>query len=80
MVWTETHRAFALRAYFEHSRFVVATQRAFRRRFNISRNVFNTNTIRGWVRQLEDTAFCIIPIFCNVCRICNSAAWTTKRK
>jgi hypothetical protein len=55
MVWTGTHRGFALRVNFENNRSVVATQRTFRRRFNIPRNnaVPNGNTIRSWVRQLE---------------------------
>ncbi|KAG8227363.1 hypothetical protein J437_LFUL000371 [Ladona fulva] len=48
MVWTGGHRGFAVRAYFENNRSVIATQRAFRRRFNIPRNnaVPNANTIR----------------------------------
>ena len=38
MVWTGEHRGFAVRAYFENNQSVIATQRAFRRRFNIPRN------------------------------------------
>ena len=57
MVWTGEHRGFAVRAYFENNQSVIATQRAFRRRFNIPRNnaVPQANTIRSWVRQLEAT-------------------------
>lgn len=57
MVWTGEHRGFAVRAYFENNKSVIATQRAFRRRFNIPRNnaVPQANTIRSWVRQLEAT-------------------------
>lgn len=57
MVWNGLHRGFAVRAYFENNRSVIATQRIFRRRFNIPRNnaVPNANTIRSWVRQLEET-------------------------
>ena len=57
MVWTGVHRGFAVRAYFESNQSVIATQRAFRRRFNIPRNnaVPQANTIRSWVRQLEAT-------------------------
>lgn len=57
MVWTGAQRGFAVRTYFEKNRSVIATQRAFRRRFNIPRNnnIPNGNTIRSWVRQLEET-------------------------
>lgn len=57
MVWTGQHRGFAVRAYFENNKSVIATQRAFRRQFNIPRNnaVPNANTIRTWARQLEET-------------------------
>ena len=57
MLWTGEHRGFAVRAYFENNQSVIATQRAFRRRFNIPRNnaVPQANTIRSWVRQLEAT-------------------------
>ncbi|XP_031357888.1 uncharacterized protein LOC116181640 [Photinus pyralis] len=57
MVWTGVHRGFAVRAYYENNRSVIATQRAFRRQFNIPRNdnVPNANTIRSWVRRLEET-------------------------
>lgn len=57
MVWTGEHRGFAVRAYFENNQSVIATQRAFRRWFNIPRNnaVPQANTIRSWVRQLEAT-------------------------
>jgi hypothetical protein len=57
MVWTGTHRGFAVRIYFENNRSVVATQRTFRRRFNILRNnaVSNENTICSWIRQLEES-------------------------
>ena len=57
MVWTGVHRGFAVRAFFENNESVIATQRAFRRRFNIPRNdpVPQANTIRSWVRQLEAT-------------------------
>jgi hypothetical protein len=53
VVWTGTHRGFAVRVYFEKNRSVVATQRTFRRRFNIPRNnaVPNGNTVRSWVGQ-----------------------------
>ena len=57
MVWTGAHRGFVIRAYYENNRSVIATQRAFRRQFNIPRNnaVPNANTIRSWVQQLEET-------------------------
>ena len=57
MVWTGVHRGFAVRAYFENNQYVIATQRAFRQRFNIPRNIAvpKVNTIRSWVRQLEAT-------------------------
>ncbi|XP_066969142.1 uncharacterized protein [Macrobrachium rosenbergii] len=57
MVWTGVHRGFAVHAYFENNQSVIATQRAFRRRFNIPRNnaVPQANTIRSWVGQLEAT-------------------------
>ncbi|XP_042856772.1 uncharacterized protein LOC122243317 isoform X2 [Penaeus japonicus] len=57
MVWTGEHRDFAVRAYFENNQSVIATQRAFRRQFNIPRNnaVPQANTIRSWVRQFEAT-------------------------
>jgi hypothetical protein len=55
MVWTGTHRGFAV--HFENNWSVVATQRTFRRRFNIPLNnaVPNGNTICSWVRQLEES-------------------------
>ncbi|KAJ8941038.1 hypothetical protein NQ318_015514 [Aromia moschata] len=57
MVWTGVHQSFAVCAYFENNRFVIAKQRSFRRRFDIPRNnaVPNANTIRSWVQQLEET-------------------------
>jgi hypothetical protein len=52
MVWTGTHRVFAMHMYFENNG-LVATQRTLGRRFNIPRNnaVPNGNTVRSWVRQ-----------------------------
>ena len=57
MVWMGAHRGFAVRSYFENNQSVIAMQRAFRRRFNIPRNITvpQANTIRSWVRQLEAT-------------------------
>lgn len=57
MVWTGVHRGFAVRVFYENNQSVIATQRAFRRHFNIPRNdsVPQANTIRSWVRQLEET-------------------------
>ncbi|XP_039295229.1 uncharacterized protein LOC120353885 [Nilaparvata lugens] len=57
MIWTGAHRGFAVRAYYENNKSVIATQRAFRRQFNIPRNnaVPNANTIRSWIRQMEET-------------------------
>jgi hypothetical protein len=57
IVCTGTHRGFAVRVYFENNRSEVATQRTFWRRFNIPPNnaIPNGNTIRSWVRQLEES-------------------------
>ena len=33
--WSKEERAFAVKAYFSNGRFIIATQRAFRTRFNI---------------------------------------------
>lgn len=57
MVWTGQHRGYAVRAYLENDSSVIVTQRLFRRHFLIPRNdpVPSANTIRAWVRQLEES-------------------------
>lgn len=63
MVWTGEHRGFAVRAFFENGRSVIATQRAFRLHFNVPRaeNVPQGNAIRRWARALESTGSTAIP-------------------
>lgn len=57
MIWTGEHRGLAERAYFEISKSVIMTQRAFCRRFIILRNNADPdgNTIQIWVKRLEET-------------------------
>ena len=49
------HRAFAVEAYFSNGRFIVATQRAFRARFNIPPRspIPGRNLILSWVTALR---------------------------
>ena len=57
MLWTREHRAFAVEAYFSNGRSIVATQRAFRARFNISPRspIPGRNLILSWVTAFQET-------------------------
>ncbi|XP_046663111.1 uncharacterized protein LOC124356010 [Homalodisca vitripennis] len=57
MVWSEEHRGFAVRTFFESGRSYITTQPAFRVHFNIPRNdpVPHRNVIASWVLALEET-------------------------
>jgi len=57
MVWTGEHRGFAVEAYYENNRSVIATQRAFRTRFALGRNasVPDRKTILLWISNLWAT-------------------------
>ena len=54
MVWTGEHRGFAVEAYYENNRSVIAMQRAFRTRFALGRNasVPDRKTIFLWISNL----------------------------
>jgi len=57
MGWTGEHRGFAIEAYCENSRSVIATQRAFRTRLVLRRNasVPDRKTILLWIFNLQTT-------------------------
>jgi hypothetical protein len=57
MRWTGEHRGFVVEAYYENSRSVIATQRAFRTRFALGQNasVPDRKTILLWISNLRAT-------------------------
>ena len=57
MPWLGEHRGFAVRTFLENGRSVVATQRAFRLHFQISRHgrIPDGKLIKRWVEALEET-------------------------
>jgi hypothetical protein len=56
--WSEEHRAFAVEKFFKNNDAATATQRVFRRHFDIGRNgkVPTRQTILNWVTQFGTTA------------------------
>lgn len=57
MVWSGEQRGFVIRTFFESGRSFIATQRAFRLRYNIPHRdpVPHHNVIARWVQALEET-------------------------
>ena len=57
MEWTKLERAFAVEAFFSSGRSIVATQRAFRRHFNIAPrgHVPGRQSIVSWVNNFRKT-------------------------
>lgn len=60
MQWTMQERAFAVEAYFSFSHSIIATQRAFRKHFNIAPagRVPNRKSVCLWVDIFKDTRMC----------------------
>lgn len=57
MPWTGEHRGFVVETFFKNNDSVVATQRAFRRRFGLNRHdsVPDAKTIRKWITSVRAT-------------------------
>lgn len=56
MLWSREHRAFAVESFLSNGRSVVATQRAFRIRFEIPphRLVPGRNSILSWINSIQE--------------------------